>query len=85
MARFQPHRLGLLRRIFTSAAYLQWLEALNNDVADIIIPTDCRPRRWRFLGWRPHNLGYLAATVQLVGTVLFNIDTADALITGLGW
>ena len=70
---------------FTSAAYLQWLEALNNDVADVSIPTASRPSRWRFLGWHAHNLGYLASAVQLVGTILFNIDTADALITGLGW
>ena len=44
-----------------------------------------RPRRWRLFGWRPRNLGYLAAAVQLVGTVLFNLNTGDALIAGLGW
>jgi hypothetical protein len=70
---------------FTSAAYLQWLEALNNDVTEISNPTDSRPRRWRFLGWSSRNLGYLASAVQLVGTILFNVDTADALVTGLGW
>jgi hypothetical protein len=70
---------------FTSAAYLQWLEALNNDVADVALPAGSQPRRWRFLGWCPRNLGYLASAVQLVGTILFNIDTADALVTGLGW
>ncbi|MDH3790121.1 MAG: hypothetical protein OES41_00110 [Rhodospirillales bacterium] len=70
---------------FTAAAYLQWLEALNNDVTNVTQPNGSGPRRWRFLGWRPRNLGYLAASVQLVGTVLFNFNTADALIAGLGW
>ena len=70
---------------FTAAAYLQFVEALNNDVGDVTGPTGSRPSRWRFLGWRPHNLGYLAAAVQLAGTVLFNFNTADALIAGLGW
>lgn len=63
---------------FTAAAYLQFYEALNGDLT-----VSGAPRR--FLGWRPRNLGYLAALIQLVGTFLFNRDTGDALITGLGW
>jgi hypothetical protein len=70
---------------FTAAAYLQWLEALNNEVADVPTPSAARPRRWRFSGWHPRNLGYMAAAVQLAGTILFNITTAAALIAGLGW
>jgi hypothetical protein len=68
---------------FTSAAWLQWLEALNGDVAEAL--GNGAPRRWRWFGWRPRNLGYLASAVQLVGTVLFNFNTADAMITGLSW
>jgi hypothetical protein len=70
---------------FTSAAYLQWIEAINNDVTDADRKARGRPRGWRLFGWRPRNLGYLAAAVQLVGTVLFNLNTGDALIAGLGW
>jgi hypothetical protein len=70
---------------FTSAAYLQWLEALNNDVSEVASSSQPRRRTWRFVGWRPHNLGYLAAAVQFAGTILFNFDTADALIAGLDW
>lgn len=70
---------------FTSAAWLQWLEALNGDVADTAAPGRSRPKHWRFVGWRPRNLGYLAATVQFAGTLLFNVNTAEALRTGLGW
>jgi hypothetical protein len=68
---------------FTSAAWLQWLEALNGDVAEAL--GDGEQRRWRWFGWRPRNLGYLASAIQLVGTVLFNFNTVDAMLAGLGW
>jgi len=67
---------------FTSAAWLQWLEALNGDVAT---SAEEAPQRWRWLGWRPRNLGYLACSVQLAGTIFFNLNTADGLIPGLSW
>jgi hypothetical protein len=63
---------------FTAAAYLQFYEAINGDISTAGVPR-------RFVGWRPRNLGYLSALVQLVGTVLFNRDTGDALLAGLGW
>jgi hypothetical protein len=68
---------------FTSAAWLQWLEALNGDVAEAL--GDGEQRRWRWFGWRPRNLGYLASAVQLVGTVMFNFNTADAMLASLSW
>ncbi len=68
---------------FTAAAYLQWLEAINGDVAHAFEPG--QPRRFRWFGWQPRNLGYLAAAFQLVGTVLFNVNTADAMLAGLDW
>ena len=67
---------------FTGAAWLQWLEALNGDVATAL--TD-GPKPWKWFGWRPRNLGYLACLVQLAGTILFNFNTADAMIPGLSW
>jgi hypothetical protein len=68
---------------FTSAAWLQWLEALNGDVAEAL--GNGAPRRWRWFGWRPRNLGYLASAVQLFGTVMFNFNTVDATFSGLSW
>jgi len=65
---------------FTGAAWLQWLEAFNGDVAEAL-GGDAR-RSWRWFGWRPHNLGYLASAIQLVGTLLFNVDTVDATLPG---
>jgi hypothetical protein len=67
---------------FTAAAYLQLLEAANGDVAHALRPSG---PDWRWFGWRPHNLGWLASAVQFVGTVAFNFNTADAMIAGLSW
>jgi len=67
---------------FTAAAWLQWLESLNGDVAMAFAGDE---RRWRWLGWRPRNLGYLSSAIQLLGTILFNFNTADAMLTGLTW
>ena len=68
---------------FSSSAWLQWLEALNGDVAEALGEG---PRRsWHWLGWRPRNLGYLASTVQLVGTIMFNFNTIDATFPELSW
>lgn len=61
---------------FTSAAYIQYAEAAN--VAHDADP-DVRRRRWRPASWEPHRIDWLAALVQLVGTVLFNISTFAAL------
>ncbi len=69
---------------FTSAGYLQWLEVINGDVGATGTPGSA-PRRWLFYGWRPRNLGYVAAAAQLIGTLLFNVNTADAMISGLNW
>jgi hypothetical protein len=68
---------------FTSAAWLQWLEALNGDVSQAL--QNGEARRWRWIGWCPRNLGYLACTVQLIGTIMFNFNTLDATISGLSW
>lgn len=67
---------------FTSAGYLQWLEVINGDVTSTGT-IGSAPRRWLFYGWRPRNIGYLAVAVQLIGMLFFNLNTADALITGL--
>lgn len=67
---------------FTTAAWLQWLQALNNDVSEAFGE---RPGTWRWFGWLPHNLGYLASAAQLVGTLLFNVSTADAALPDLTW
>lgn len=61
---------------FTGAAYLQILEVVNEPDA----LTQKRPRTamWR---WEPHKIGWWAAVVQLVGTLLFNMNTFEAMRT----
>ena len=70
---------------FTGAAWLQLLEAINGDVADIGASTGTQHRRWRWFAWKPHNAGYSASLIQFVGTLLFNFNTADAMIAGPTW
>jgi hypothetical protein len=65
---------------FTAAACLQLLESINNDVTRL---AEGRRETWRWIGWRPKNLGYLASLTQFVGTLLFNANTYDAMLTGL--
>jgi hypothetical protein len=70
---------------FTAAAGLQLQEAINGDVADLGRDgADHRPA-WRWFAWKPHNAGYLASLIQFIGTLLFNVNTGDALLTGLIW
>ncbi|MGY4642665.1 hypothetical protein [Cellulomonas sp. URHB0016] len=67
---------------FTSAAYLQYDEAVHApaDVATV------QRRPWRvrtLLHWHPRRIDAWAAAVQLVGTVFFNISTFVATQTDL--
>jgi hypothetical protein len=70
---------------FTTAAYLQLLGAINADriaaLADRRIPQG----RFRWLAWRPGDVGWLSAMTQFVGTLLFNVNTFDALLPNLDW
>ena len=61
---------------FTSAAYLQYSEAVN-------VERGLGPRRhrvrWRPASWEPKRIDWLATLVQLIGTVLFNVSTFTAM------
>jgi hypothetical protein len=69
---------------FTSAAFLQFREAVlaargpQSAGAD---PT--RPGSWRILGWAPWRIDWWSTSVQLVGTVFFNVSTFAATRHGL--
>ena len=66
---------------FTAAAYLQYVQSINNSIsADSSVGP---PRRVRLLAWQPALLGWWITIVQLVGTVFFNLNTAHALQQGL--
>ena len=71
---------------FTSAGLIQYLEVINSEITELLdseaTPSRTR-KRLRLFAWRPRNLGYLASVIQLIGTVLFNFNTGDALISNL--
>lgn len=71
---------------FTTAGLIQYLEVINSELTDLANtrPDGTRVRkRLRLFAWRPRNLGYLASLIQLIGTVLFNFNTGDALMLNL--
>lgn len=53
--------------LFTTAGYLTYLQVVRDD-----------GHRW--VAWMPRQLGFWAATVQLVGTVYFNVTTFAGLL-----
>jgi len=70
---------------FTTAAYFQFVAAVNSDrISSIVNRTPPQQRfRWFALKWR--DIGWISAFIQLTGTILFNINTFDALLPGLDW
>ena len=65
---------------FTSAGYLQYSETVNVDHG---LAPGAHRRRWRPASWEPRRIDWLAALVQLIGTLLFNVSTFTALNTNL--
>jgi hypothetical protein len=61
---------------FTTAAYHQYLQVVNDDGA-----TDAGRLRW--WSWSPRTVLWWAAVVQLVGTLFFNVNTVLALAENL--
>jgi hypothetical protein len=69
---------------FTSAAYLQLYQSAN--VPAFGSPAPPSPDRHRSLfGWRPRDIGWLSCALQFIGTLLFNLNTFDAMIPSLSW
>jgi YrhK-like protein len=58
---------------FTLAAYLQYVQVVN--------ATGTGTARTRLLAWQPGRIDWWAASVQSVGTLLFNISTLSAVDT----
>jgi hypothetical protein len=62
---------------FTAAGYLQYVQVI--DAVDA--GTDAH--RVRLVAWQPGRIDWWAASIQSIGTVLFNISTYAALRTAL--
>jgi len=70
---------------FTSAGYVQLLEAVNADRRAALDRGEESQQPFRWFAWQAGQIGWLAAFIQLIGTLLFNLNTLDALLPGAGW
>jgi hypothetical protein len=70
---------------FTLAAYLQFLGAVNADRISAIAHRNPPPGRFKWFDWNPNRIGWMAAFSQFIGTLLFNLNTFDALLSDLDW
>ena len=61
--------------LFTVAAVIQWLEAINADRG----PTGADGGRFRLLAWEPGRVDWWSSGVQLIGTFFFDFTTFRAL------
>lgn len=68
---------------FTTAAYLQLFQAAN--AGDPSHPDEHSSGRPVWFGWYPHRIGWLSCALQFVGTLLFNLNTWDAMQPDMGW
>ncbi|WP_417379037.1 hypothetical protein [Gimesia sp.] len=68
---------------FTTAAYLQLFQAANSGA----LPDEEQeqPGRRKVFGWKPASAGWLSCALQFAGTILFNINTFDAMLPSLSW
>jgi hypothetical protein len=68
---------------FTVAAYLQLFQAAN---APAFPGGDTANRKnLNVVEWKPRDIGWLSCALQFVGTILFNLNTLDAMIASLTW
>ena len=61
---------------FTSAGALQFVQTVD---ADDEIGDAPRQAPRRYVAWQPHRIDWWAASVQSIGTLLFNVSTFSAL------
>jgi hypothetical protein len=68
---------------FTTAAWLQLMQSAN--AGSFVAADQERSTRFRLFGWLPGDAGWLSCALQFVGTLLFNINTYNAMHSGLSW
>jgi hypothetical protein len=61
---------------FTSAGYSTLVLSVNADIRKPGEP-------WRLIGFQPHRVDWWASIVQFAGTLWFNVNTFNAMKTGL--
>ncbi|MBV1915536.1 MAG: hypothetical protein KUG72_09125 [Pseudomonadales bacterium] len=68
---------------FSTAAWLQLAQAANSG--DFTDAGGVTQNGFKPFGWFPDNIGWLSCMLQFFGTLLFNINTFDALSPDLNW
>lgn len=66
---------------FTIAGYLQFYQSANAPSFTALGQPTAARRAW----WKPQEIGWLSCALQFAGTVLFNVNTFDAMLPGLNW
>lgn len=66
---------------FTSAGYSQYYQSINAQISIGSTPHNIR-RLW--FAWQPRRIDFWVTFSQLLGTLMFNINTFDAFLE-LGW
>ena len=85
------HRLGIHANSiyfsgsipFTIAAYLQLFQAANTPPLPHQGERERIDTRW--IGWRPSDIGWWSCLLQWIGTLLFNVNTFNAMNSSLSW
>ena len=72
---------------FTTAAYLQLFQSANApELPHQVASRQPQHRRpMVIIGWRPGDIGWLSCALQFMGTLLFNLNTFDAMRTDIDW
>ncbi|WP_417850513.1 hypothetical protein [Thalassoglobus sp.] len=70
---------------FSIAAWLQLYQAANAAPLPASQDPEVRERRSRLIGWRPHEIGWVSCALQFIGTLLFNMNTFNAMSSNLTW
>ena len=68
---------------FTTAAWLQLTQSAN--AGSLSHAGESRGRRYAVFGWYPTDAGWLSCALQFAGTLLFNINTFDAMVPPQNW
>jgi hypothetical protein len=68
---------------FTAAAYLQLFQAANAFPEGIQQPLPAASRAW--FGCRPGDINWLGCALQFLGTLMFNVNTYDGMLSQLSW
>lgn len=68
---------------FTIAAWLQLMQSAN--AGSLSSAGEAGRGHHKLFGWYPSDAGWLSCALQFAGTLLFNINTFDAMSSGLTW